>query len=188
MAEILSKTAYAAHANVTTGAVSNWIRRRKLTAPALRADGSIDAELADRQLGVTVQPVNAASARARAPAAVSAGPGAPNWTQDDTASRQLLRARALSASVDAERKRRELNEERGKYTLAADADAALARTLAGFLTDVEQSFLDLSGKLRLTREQLIGLRQWWRDHRVRAAAAARLAAAGERSFIEDNAA
>ena len=187
MAEILSKSQFARRCGVGQNAVSNWIKRRKLTAPALRADGTIDAAQADAQLGITIDPVMAASARQRpAGAALRSVPAAPAAEIVDlTSARQLLRARALSASIDAERKRRELEHERGKYTLTEEADAALARVLSGFLTDVEQSFQDLADDLRLDRAQLAGLRKWWSGQRAAAAAKARQAAASEPEFIED---
>jgi hypothetical protein len=50
MPEPLSKGAYAAHRGVHPSLVSVWIRRKKLTAPALRDDGKIDAGLADAKL------------------------------------------------------------------------------------------------------------------------------------------
>ena len=40
--------------HVKPSAVSNWISRGQLTAPALKPDGRIDAELARQQLGQTV--------------------------------------------------------------------------------------------------------------------------------------
>jgi hypothetical protein len=167
-----------------------WIRRQQLTPPALTADGKINAELADAQLGVNIHPARSASAREQrqgperqtvvAPSAIS-----PAWSGDQQASRQLLRARALSASVDAERKRRDLNAERGKYTLTEEANADLARVLSEFLLDVEQSFLDFAGD---DRDLLVRLRKWWRALRSRAAEKARIAAAAEPKFMEDPAA
>src|SRR5207248_3731103 len=50
MAEILSKSEFAAKLGVNLSAVSNYIARGKLTAPALRPDGTVDLELAMRQL------------------------------------------------------------------------------------------------------------------------------------------
>ena len=56
MPAILSKIVYAQHAGVTPGAVSQWIARGQLTAPALQVDGLIDVVLADRQLAETLSP------------------------------------------------------------------------------------------------------------------------------------
>ncbi|HVH77165.1 MAG TPA: hypothetical protein VM755_19795 [Stellaceae bacterium] len=49
MSEIISKSEYAERRGVGESAVSNWIARGQLTPPALQADGSIDADLADEQ-------------------------------------------------------------------------------------------------------------------------------------------
>jgi hypothetical protein len=49
-AAVLSKSAYAAHRSVSAACVTNWITRRKLTAPALLPDGKIDVALADKQV------------------------------------------------------------------------------------------------------------------------------------------
>ena len=50
MPHVLSKTAFAAHAGVAGSQVSRWIKQGLLKWPALRADGLVDVELADRQL------------------------------------------------------------------------------------------------------------------------------------------
>ena len=43
MAEILTKSEFAAKLGVNLSAVSNYIARGKLTAPALRPDGTVDS-------------------------------------------------------------------------------------------------------------------------------------------------
>src|SRR5207248_8047645 len=50
MAEILSKTEFAAQLGVKPSALSNYIARGDLNAPALRRDGTVDLVLAMRQL------------------------------------------------------------------------------------------------------------------------------------------
>jgi hypothetical protein len=47
---LLTKSEYARRCGVKPGAVGNWIARGKLTRPAIRRDGRIDAEVADLQL------------------------------------------------------------------------------------------------------------------------------------------
>ncbi len=187
MSEILSKSSYAAARGVTPGAVTNWIARGKLTPPALRADGKIDVELADKQLGLGLDPVRAASAGDRQHQQ-SAGGSTPGWSENEKASQQLLRARALSASVDAERKRRDLNAERGKYTLSDQAAAEWAKMLGAFLQRVEEGFADLAIDLGLDREQLAGLRKFWRAQRANASEEARRLAATLPEFVADEAA
>jgi hypothetical protein len=71
---ILTKAGYANHRNVRRQAVYNWVRRKKLRAPALRADGTIDVARADAQLAVTVDPVLAV--RGRLPSGAGATPAA----------------------------------------------------------------------------------------------------------------
>jgi len=54
MALVLSKSAFAARRGVGSSAVANWIARDRLTGAALTADGRINVEEAERQLGVTL--------------------------------------------------------------------------------------------------------------------------------------
>jgi hypothetical protein len=188
MSELLSKSGYAAARNVTPAAVTNWIARGKLTRPALRFDGKIDVDLADKQLGITVDPVRAASAGDRTSQRQAPPDAGAGWSENDKASQQLLRARAVKASVEAERARRDLNAERGKYAIATDVAAAWARTLDAFLQRVEEGFGDLAIDLGLDREQLAGLRKFWRAQRASAAEEARQLAATLPAFVADEAA
>ncbi len=161
------------------------------------------SNLADEQTSASVNTMMSATARRSdktgsnysdpippgraAPVAPSTGNG-PAWSPAQGAQLQFLRAKALSASVRAERDRRELSEERGKYMLAAEAEAEWTRVLAAFLLDVEQSVTDLASTLGLTREQTVGLRRWWRNQHAKAAEANRTAAAAQPEFVEDTAA
>jgi hypothetical protein len=188
MAEIKAKTEFAALLGVKQAAISNYIRRQKLTAPALTVDGRINVELALAQLGRTVDPVAQASHRALTSSAPPPGDGVAagaDWSPSAQASTQLLRARALSASIAAERSGRELMAERGKYMLTAEAEAAWARSLTSFLLAVEQSFPELAIVLQLDREKQIALRCWWRNLRLRESEPHRLAAEVEPQFVED---
>jgi hypothetical protein len=190
----MTKTEYAAHAGVNQSAVSNWIKRRHLTPPALRPDGMIDAGIADMQLSRSVDPMMSAGANRRAMRGAAPMTDGEDditaWSPTNKANFQLLRARAVSASVDAEVKRRKLNEERGKYVLASSVEAEWTRTLSGFLLDVEGSFVDLNAALEGldARERLLAIRRWWRGVRARAAAANREAADEGPEFVEDTAA
>jgi len=137
MCQILTKAEFARTHGVKPTAVSNWIARGHLTAPALRADGTIDVALAEEQLGKRIKPVYQAAAMTRStPSTSAADAGDLAWAPSQQASLQLLKARALTASVEAERKRRELMAERGRYMPAAGVEAAWACTLSAFLTDV----------------------------------------------------
>jgi hypothetical protein len=188
MAEIKTKSEFADLLGVNRAAISNYIKRQKLTAPALTADGRINVELALAQLGRTVDPVAQASSMARrgSPPSPTLTPAdASDWSPSAQASTQLLRARALSASVDAERKRRDLMAERGKYMLAAQAEADWARVLTALLQNVELSLADLALSFGLDREKTLALRRWWRSLRLRESEHHRSAAEVEPQFVED---
>ena len=201
----MTKTEFAQHRGVTLAAVTNWIARKRLTAPALRDDGKIDVALADQQIGAKVEPTKAASAKRRVttkpkaaaprerrkpqqPASTVPAPRDPALVAQEAAQARLLEARALSAMVDAERKRRELEAERGKYMLTADAEAALTKVMSTFLLEVEQSLPDLSIMLALDNAERIALRRWWRNRRVAVAQTMRQIAAAAPEFVEDTAA
>ncbi len=202
-AKILTKSEFARHRGVRPSAVGNWIRRGHLKAPAITEDGKIDVKLADEQISGVVDPIRAARAKTRVPDrpvpraarqhAKAARTGRkplppPPPSAADQAGAQLLQARALMATVEAERKRRELELDRGRYTLAAEAEAAWARALTGFLVDVEQSLADLAATLALDQQQRVQLRRWWRNRRLAAADKNRLAAAEAPQLVEDTAA
>jgi hypothetical protein len=162
MTEILSTTEYAHRLGVKQQTVSMWKRRGRLTAPALRADGMIDVALADQQLAGTLDVMSAGrGGRAggrlfttgRRPASPSAA--APADVVDLGAARDLLRARALSATIDAERKRRELEHERGRYMLTQEAIATWTKQLTRLLQAIELSFADLGVAAGLDRAQMI---------------------------------
>lgn len=59
----------------------------------------------------------------------------------------MLRARATIEMVRAEKMRRELEAERGKYLLAADAEAAWTRAMSETVLAIEQAIPDLSTRL-----------------------------------------
>jgi hypothetical protein len=197
---VMTKSGYAVHRGVKPAAVTNWIARKRLTAPALRDDGKIDVALADQQLDAKVDRTLSASAKRRVTAkpkalrkqrgARQAPPPArdPALVAQEAAQARLLEARALSASVDAERKRRELEAERGRYLLTADAELAWTKVMSMFLLQIEQSFPDLTIILGLDPTGRIALRKWWRQQRVRAAQAMGEIAAESPEFMDDIAA
>lgn len=176
MAEFLTKSQYARRRGRCAGSVSYRLRSGKLTHPAIRADGSIDVELADRQLGLMLD-----TGKGRIPSGTPEVPAqqlpAPREPQPLTAAQrsqvQLMAARALNATISAERARRELNHERGRYSLADEVYAVFTRLLAEHIGDVETSLTDLAIDLDLKGEQLSLLRRWWRTRRERTAEAAR---------------
>lgn len=176
MTEVLTKAKYAARLSVKASAVSNWIKRGKLTAPALRADGTVDVELADRQLSVTVETLRKVSRPA---------PAAQAELVDFGAAGALLRSRATMAEIACERARRQLNADVGRYCVTADAQAAWGNALSDWLIGVEASFAGLAYDLRLEQGQLVELRRWWRQQRAEGAERNRVAAAAEPEFTSD---
>ena len=114
MAETLSKADLAVRLGVKPSAVSNYIARGKLTAPALRSDGTVDVALALRQLGKSLDLALSTGRGAPAAAAIVERQRMP---EDLSAQRTLVRARAVSAAVAAEQARRKLNLDTGKYVL-----------------------------------------------------------------------
>jgi hypothetical protein len=130
----------------------------------LRPDGRIDAVLADEQLRTTVD-LSRGKTLSRVPRAARA---TPETSQAQRAQVQLLAARALNASVAAERARRALDSERGRYALARDVDRVCKHALAGFLDGVEATLPDIAADLDLSPSQLRVLRTWWSVRRERA--------------------
>jgi hypothetical protein len=180
----VTKTEFATIAGIKPPAVSNWIRRGKLKAPAPLPDGSIDVKLAKQQLGLTLNGLMRAGAMRRSRFQHKTAEPA-NPVND--ANLQLLQARATDALIKAERSRRELEAERGRFIVAEDAEAAWSKVMAEFLTDVEQGFSDLSYQLAGLdeRERLLAIRKWWRAIRARSATAYKLAAEAEPEFAQD---
>ena len=186
--QIFTKSAYAKRIGVRPSAVSNYIARHKLTPPAIRPDGTIDAALADNQLDIRLETVRRAGQMSQRPG-LSDPPAARSSAAvvDLTASRALLDARVTVETIRAERMRRDLNEERGRYMLTERAEAEWGRVLSAFLLDVETSFADLNYQIDGldNRERLIAIRRWWRGLRQRSAARFRALADAEPEFVAD---
>lgn len=157
---LITKGAFAAHRGVTPAAVSQYISAGHLDGALYRRDGTpatrdersalVHRDKADESLrrrlntaqvigqGKTVPPRVAA---APAPAASPTGPDG-----DDAADR-LQRARADQAEMAAERERRSMAAEAGRYVLAASAKAEFAKTLSDLVASVETWLPDLAGAL-----------------------------------------
>jgi hypothetical protein len=197
VSEVLSKLAFAAHRGVKPSAVTNWITRGRLKPPALLEGGKIDIELADQQLAAKIERTRASSAKRRVTAKPKRSARAkreipprapvrdPALVAQEAAQARLLEARALSAMVDAERKRRELEAERGRYMTTADAEAAWAKVMSTFLMQVEQSLPDLAVTFGLDAAGRVVLRKWWRQQRLQFAEHCRKVAAASPEFVED---
>jgi hypothetical protein len=112
----LTKAAYASRLGVSAAAVSKLISRGKLCPPALRDDGKINPDIADRQLHSALNATASAAARNRQPRS-----RVPALVDTDG-------ARAAAARKDAQ-----------------DAQAAYARAalLAKLIGDVEDRFFPI---------------------------------------------
>lgn len=195
MSEALSRRDYARHVGVTRGALKMWIARGKLTPPALLPNGLIDVEQADAQLRLTLnlsrhigQGGSAGFINGIAPPHPPGpvpSPATAMAPDDIMVARQMQRARAVSASIDAERKRRELNAERGRYVLAQQVAAEWTKALSAFLQSVELSFPELVTRAGLDRGQVIALRQWWREQRQQNALRFAAEAEAMPEYVED---
>ena len=192
MTEVLTKSEYARRLGVSPSAVSNWISRRRLTTPAMRADGMIDAALADQQLRVTIDVIRAAgqSRRGEIPQLTRTAPsgGRPPTAEpiDFAASRDLLRARADLQMMQAETRRRELAHQSGRYMLTSQVEAAWRQELSAVIEAMEGGFRDLAADLGGdSHRNLVTIRKWFRRLRVNEAARLREAAAAAPALVED---
>jgi hypothetical protein len=179
MTEYLTKAAFGRRHGRAPSTVSRWIKTGKLTPPALRPDGLVNAQMGDRQLGLRLDVT-----RGRPTTTLLQQPAA-RFPAMQRAQTQLLAARALNATISAERARRQLNAERGRYVLADEVYAVFGRMLADHIADVETSLTDLAIDLDLDREKLALLRRWWRTRRERTAEAARTLRDTNPRYVED---
>ena len=119
MAEILTKSEFAAKLGVNLSAVSNYIARGKLTAPALRPDGTVDSSwrCGSCALGWIWRVVLGWARPAQQPLSAPGNPS--SGRKNYRSSAPMVRARAVSAAVAAERARRKLSPETGKYLVGS---------------------------------------------------------------------
>lgn len=158
MPDVISKSAYAARRGVATSAVSNWIARGKLTGAALTADGQINAEEADRQLGQTVDPGRGAQAATPRPAAAA-----------DPVVASLADVRLQREQLSLDQARRQAAIDAGELVRADDAKRAWAKELDDLISAVELFVTELPTKLGLGREAVEQARREWREFRRRRA-------------------
>ena len=123
----LSKGEFAALMKVSPGRVSQWIAEGKIKGAALIGAGpraKINVPVAQQQLGRSLDPVQLAAQSRPAPTQISIGgeeAAAPAADIADTDQVRMMRAKADKAEIEAEQARRELDAERGRYTLAEAA-------------------------------------------------------------------
>jgi hypothetical protein len=184
---VFTKSDYARRIGRRPSAISNYIARQQLTSPAVRADGRIDATLADAQLGVTIDPVRAA-AQAGAQAQSSKPPTTVGYQapaiSGDAAS--LLRSRAIMARITAIERRHAFEASRGRYMLTADAEREWRTVLSGIIASIEAWFADLVAELPGDKHRnIIIIRKSWRRLRVQLAMQEREGAAKLPEYVED---
>jgi hypothetical protein len=183
---VFTKSEYARRIGRRPSAISNYIARQQLTPPAVRADGRIDATLADAQLGVTIDPVRAAAqagaqAQSSRPAAV--GYQAPAISGDAAS---LLRSRAIMARITAVERRFAFEASRGRYMLTEDAQREWRTVLSGIIAAIEAWFADLVAELPGDKHRnIIVIRKSWRRLRVQLAMQEREGAAKLPEYVED---
>ncbi len=158
MPEIVSKSAYAKRHGKAASAVSNWISRGKLWGAALTADGRINADEADRQLAMSIDPITRPTAP---PKLVLASEEDENET--------LVSLRIREKRLEISRRERADAIERGDLVSAEAIARRYAAELSDFIAAVEQFVMDLPAQLGLGREGLATVRAAWRAFRQRQA-------------------
>jgi len=193
MAEVLSKNEFAARRGVHKSAVSHWIKDGRLYGDALVGTGrtaKINVAVAEAQLSRTLdlgqRLVHAASPGATAePKALA--------VNDDAARYQ--KAKADAAEIEAERARRRMEEERGRYVLAEEARDAWSRELARRAERLERWVTDAAQDVAAAQAEAAGpldhkgltvvLRSSLRRFRASAAADARERHAAAPELVAD---
>ena len=191
---ILTKTAYARARGVDPSTIAQWIKRGKLSAPAITANGRVLVEEADRQLRATLD---------FAKSTAKGGP-ASRLLEDHSASSNaaigvdvvlepLRSPMEDAAALKARRERLLLDEMERKAALARGelmrvdkAVQAWSAELADLLGAIEQFVVvDLPEKLGLDRDAVIAARREWRAFRERQAGRAASPAAGAAADGDD---
>ena len=128
-ARTMTKSAFADLLSVSRSAVSVWIRRRKLTAPALRPNGMIDVDRAKRQLAETI-------GYGRAPSPEAAAARSKGVAENALVSR-LARARADLLAVQAADRDFTKAVAAGRYVLVDDVERPFVRELQDVVSALE---------------------------------------------------
>lgn len=197
MNDVVSKGEFAAMVQRGPSAVSNWIADGKLGGPALVGEGRrqrIRVDAALQQLGLSLD-TGQQMAQARPllgrPTA-SAAPPAGTVPLGEVDELQLRQARAKTeiAEATARKGREDADLRRGRYMLADEARAELARRLSGLLAGVETFHRDVARKIaeqtgaseNEVRAVIRGEFRVWRERRAAQAEAQR---AAEPELIRD---
>ena len=154
-----------------------WIRTGRLTPPAVRTDGTLDVGLADAQL--LADPKLKSPIRARLERLATQNPPRPAARSKlgrrqvepapapDMTLSHLNRAKMLSALVEAERARRRLEQERGRYLLKDDVIAVWSTGQTEIIRTIEYQISVLERELGGDLQTMQIIRNWWRETRTR---------------------
>lgn len=140
MSEIFCKGEFADRRGVHKSAVSHWIKTGRIYGGALVGSGrsaKINVAVAEAQLSRTLDLGQRLAHPA--PPGVTAEPRSLP-TNDDAARYQ--KAKADAAEIEAERARRRMEEERGRYILADEARDAWSRELSRLVERLERWVTD----------------------------------------------
>lgn len=170
---ILSKSAFATRRGIGVSAVSNWIERKRISGEALTADGRINVDEAERQLGVKLDTVRSEGARS----AVRLPDDGTDFAEPS------LREQILA--VELEQKRRRLEAEKGVYVRADQVRAERGRALGQMMAAIDNWLPDVAAELGLNAEALADMRASWRRFRARQADALTAEAAALPELLSD---
>jgi hypothetical protein len=174
MSTILTKAAYARLREVDPSAVSQWIKRGKLRAPALTPDGRIVVAEADQQLREELDLSRSLSRGG--PRSLLDAPetgvadNSPNPPRSEDPARAKARVALEIAELDRDEKRRRADLQRGVYIAADQVRAERGRALQQMLAAIDGWLgADLPAALGLDQAVAVRLRQEWRRFRQRQA-------------------
>jgi hypothetical protein len=160
MVEVKTKSEFAALLGINPAAVSNYIRRRKLTAPALTADGRVNVKLALAQLRITLDGRLSSAKRVRKPAA-----GNGHAPPDDLADRERQQ-RIEERDIRLRRLLREERVSRGTYLLASAVEREHGRLIAELVSAIERWIIgDLPALLACDPATRVVIKKAWHQYR-----------------------
>jgi hypothetical protein len=178
VSEVVTKSEFARRLDVDPAAVSLWISRQKLTAPALRDDGMLDVDLAVEQLRQRLEHARSSTDLGRAASsALDDVPGddAPAPPSATAALIERQRQQRVEESDLRLRRLRRAELETAGQLVRSDAITAVhARAVEELLQAIEQWLPDLAVRLGAGREGIdIARREWraFRQHQAEIAAA-----------------
>jgi hypothetical protein len=185
---IVSKKEFAERHGVKPETVRSWIMRGHLRPPALRPNGAINIEAADKMLANTLDRVRQAGSQSRRVQIDNVtSPTAPVVDFSDAAS--LLKSRAVMARITALERQHAFYASRGRYTLTEDAQREWRAVLAALITNIEGWFAtlveELGGDQGARHRNLIVIRKSWRRLRAREVERHRTEAADLPEFVAD---